>query len=201
VSRRQLCVFALIAIVLAVGWPAPARAADATVTIQGVTDVAGVLRSLTLQPGAVTVPAGSEVAFVNGTNVTLTVTVSGKSIRLAPGASASMLFTGASQAETFGATATALNLPLVGTLTSSVAWITVLAVPAVAAQPAAPRSTGGADSGSNSDAPATRPQPDGTGPGADGNSRRRRRSDRTGTGSGPDPTAPRWRPAGSATLG
>jgi hypothetical protein len=131
-ARLGLSVFVLV---LAVGlWPAsaPAVAADATMTFVGALDVDGLLSGITVRPTTVTIPAGGEVDFANATSVPLTVTVGGRSAQLGPGGVGSMVFTGAAQQETFVATAVALDLPLVGSLTSSSGRVVVRPVPVVA---------------------------------------------------------------------
>ncbi|GAA3393951.1 hypothetical protein [Cryptosporangium minutisporangium] len=148
--RQQRTTTLLLAVLVALtGFgPAPARAAQATMTFNGVLNVAGLLSSVTVTPAVVTVPAGSEVRFVNATSSALTVTVGGESTRLDPGRSAPMLFTGAERIETFSAAATAVNVPLVGSLTSSVGRITVLAMPSDATEP---KPTIGPDAGGSPD--------------------------------------------------
>ncbi|TQS41489.1 hypothetical protein [Cryptosporangium phraense] len=134
-SGRRLVVAALLLLFPLFAPAAPARAAEATMTFTGALDVAGLLSSLTVQPRAVTVPAGGEVAFVNGTTVALKVTVGGETARLEPGGSRTMLFTGSDRTETFAASASAVRLPLVGPLTSAAGQVSVLAIPVAAAEP------------------------------------------------------------------
>jgi hypothetical protein len=157
-------VLTVLLIVLLLG-PAPARAAEATMTFTGALSVVGLLSSITVRPSSVTVPAGGEVAFVNATSAVLTVNVGGKSTRVEPGGSASMLFTGADRAETFTVTATALNLPLVGALTSSVGRVAVQAVPA-APEHAAPQASAAPRSSVAPRSPAGTGQPGAGQPGA-----------------------------------
>jgi plastocyanin len=137
-SRRRsggAFVLALVVTVLGFGpWSVtPARAASATMTFTGALNVAGLLSAITVQPSSVTVPAGGEVEFVNATTAPLTVTVGAESARIEPDGSASMLFTGAAKQETFQVAATAFNVPVAGSLTSSAGRIVVLAVPPAAA--------------------------------------------------------------------
>lgn len=174
-SRRQQCaltvVLAFLLSVSAFG-PASAFAAEATMTFTGAVNVVGLLSSITVQPGAVTIPAGGEAAFVNSTSAALTVTVGGKSARLEPGGSATMLFTGAERAETFDASAISANLPVIGALTSSVGRVTVLAIPASSVRstpadpPAAPRGSSAPRSSATpaSAGPASSAGPGGTNP-------------------------------------
>ncbi|MFG1927550.1 hypothetical protein [Cryptosporangium sp. NPDC048952] len=146
--RRVLLVFAFLLWLL----PTPVRAVEATMTFTGALDVLGLLSSISVQPAAVTVPAGGEVAFVNATTAMLTVSVGGTSTRVEPGGSASMRFPGGNRVETFAASATSVKLPVVGALTSSVGRVTVRpafsvrAAPAESATPpsAAPRPSSGA---------------------------------------------------------
>ncbi|MFI5959612.1 hypothetical protein [Cryptosporangium sp. NPDC051539] len=212
-SRRRLAVAALVltSLIGLVPMAAPARARppEATMTFTGALDVAGLLGSLTVRPRAVTIPAGGEVAFVNGTTVALRVTVGLETATLEPGGSRTMLFTGADRPETFTAAATGLGLPSVGSLTSSSGQVSVLAIPAAPMMSAAaaptktpgPASAGarpegaGSDDGSADDGGAAGPRLDPSGaviplgPGDSGPD-----------GSGPDgsgPGGPGWDGAGS----
>ena len=101
-------------------------------TFVGAANVAGLLSGIAVRPTTVTIPAGGEVAFANATSVPLTVTVGGRSAQIGPGGVGSMVFTGATRQETFVATATALDLPVVGSPTSSSGRVVVRAVPTVA---------------------------------------------------------------------
>jgi hypothetical protein len=105
--------------------PPAALAADATITFAGSLNPAGLLTALLVRPSSVTIPAGGQVAFTNTTGASLTLSVAGESLQLSAGGQQSVSFTGAAKEQTYAATASALNLPVVGSLISPTARIVV----------------------------------------------------------------------------
>lgn len=131
--RRAAATFGVLALSsLSIGAfvASPAAAAEPapTMTFKGIS-LLGLLDSLAVSPTAVSVPSGGRLTFVNGASVPLTLSLGGQSYQLAKGASRTFTFQGASSAKQMKASAAALNIPLVGTLTSPTGTVNVAAAP------------------------------------------------------------------------
>jgi hypothetical protein len=174
--------------------PAPARAEPPTMTFSGSVNALGVLTAVNLVPTDVAVPAGGQVRFVNSSGVALTLTVDGQSVTLANGSSRRATFEGGVSERAVSASATAFDLPVVGSLTSTTGTVTVAAAAAaVSAPPSAPALAPSAPVGS---APAVVPAP--SAPPARPSPRGSRRADSPVTGVDPsdqNPSADDGRPA------
>ena len=144
-ARRAAAVFGVLTLgALSIGavFAAPAAAAEPapTMTFKGIS-LLGLLDRIAVTPSTVSVPSGGQLTIVNGSGVPLTLTLNGETYQLSKnGAGASKVFTlqGASTAKQVKAVGTALNIPLVGTLTSPTGTVNVAAAPK-----APPPATGG----------------------------------------------------------
>ncbi len=118
----------LISVAIVDGNSRPAWAEPApTMRFNSVLDVAGLLSAITVTPASVTVDAHSDVDFVNGTAAPLTLRALNQEFWLAPQQTHTISFAGGAAAQDVSVTATAINLPIVGTLTSSVGMVHVRA--------------------------------------------------------------------------
>jgi hypothetical protein len=153
-----LCIATWAAATLTLAGSAHA-AATPTMTFKGSLNALGVLTSINLSPTSVAVPAGGAVEFVNKSGTNLTLTVGSESIALGNGKSRTVSFPGAASARQVAASATAFNLPVVGSLTSTIGTVNVGALPRTDPDPDPPQ---------NDPAPQPEPAPGGepTGPGA-----------------------------------
>jgi hypothetical protein len=134
---------------------APANAATPTMTFTGSVNVLGVLTAVNLSPTAVSVPADGSVRFANSSGVPLTVTIGGQSVTIPDGRSRSATFTGASTERAVSASATAFDLPVVGSITSTTGTVTVgAAAPPQPSQDPQPGPSAGPPGDSSQGAPA-----------------------------------------------
>jgi hypothetical protein len=120
-------------------------------TFTGSVDAFGMLAAVDVTPTSVTVPAGGEVRFVNSSGVALTLWIDGRSVPLPIGGARSVSFEGGATTRHVPASATAFDMPVLGSLTSGTGTVTVGAAPspgptasnAEAPQSAQPLATGG----------------------------------------------------------
>lgn len=125
--------------VVLLGATASDATAGPTMTFKGSLNLLGVLNGLNVSPSSVSVPANGRVTFVNGATVPLTLTVGGRSQAMAAGQQVTYTFPGRAQPQRLFAQATAVNVPLVGTLTSSSGTVNVAALPAAPPPAAKPK--------------------------------------------------------------
>jgi hypothetical protein len=149
------------------GLAPPPAAADPvpTMTFKGVS-LLGLLDSIAVTPSSLSVPSGGTVTFVNAAGVRLTLNVGGQSYALdksGTGASRTFAFNGGTAPQAQLASATALNIPLVGTLTSPTGTINVAAAPQApeTSQPPGPPQLTPLTGGTGSDPAAGTPTPAG----------------------------------------
>lgn len=116
---------------------AATQASSATMSFNGALNLLGVLNSLTVSPSQVSVPAGGQVTFANRSGISMTLSVAGQSVSLPAGGSRTFGFPGKSSPQTFSATVTPLNVPVLGSATQSTGTVKV-----GAQQAAAPSSPG-----------------------------------------------------------
>jgi hypothetical protein len=135
-------------------------------TFKGIS-LLGLLDSIAVTPATVSVPSGGKLTFVNGSGVPLKLKLGGDSYDIAKGASRTFTFQGATAAKQMKAVGTALNIPLVGTLTSPTGTVNVAAAP----KPSPPATTdpkpGEPDPGTGGPPPSTPGKP-GTNPSTPG---------------------------------
>jgi hypothetical protein len=135
-ARRAAAVFGVLTLgALGVGavFPAPAVAAEPapTMTFKGIS-LLGLLDSIAVAPATVNVPSGGKLTFVNASGVPMKLKIGSDTYDLAKsgaGASRTFTFQGATSAQQMKAVGTALNIPLVGTLTSPTGTVNVAAAP------------------------------------------------------------------------
>lgn len=150
-----------------------------TMSFRGVTDVAGLLSAVTVVPAQLRVVPEGTVAFVNDTEVSMMLAVGNSSVEFPAQQTRTFRFPGTSAERHVSARATAVNLPLLGALTSSVGTVTVApqvspdvearATPSAGAAapdgaaPSTPPATPSATAGSQPAAPGASPTPERSG--------------------------------------
>jgi hypothetical protein len=130
------------------------------VRFTGLLNAIGGLDAISTSPQSISIPPGGAVSFVNATGTPLTLSVGGLDAVIPDGQTRTFTFPGTNNERDVGASATAVDLPLIGTLTSSTATVKVGALraapdPLPGSDP--PSSGPSADSGSPSPVPAAEP--------------------------------------------
>jgi hypothetical protein len=118
------------------------------------------LDAINTSPQSISIPPGGAVSFVNATGAPLTLSVGGIDAAIPDGQTRTFTFPGTGSERDVTASATAVDLPLIGTLTSSAATVKVGALRAAPdPQPGAnpPSADPSAGAGSPSPVPAAEP--------------------------------------------
>ncbi|NUS72912.1 MAG: hypothetical protein HOQ05_05840 [Corynebacteriales bacterium] len=98
-----------------------------TVRFNGAVNVLGILNGVNVSPSQVQIPAGGEVIIANDAGTPLTVTVGSQDFSLSSGQSRAVEFSGGAVKQSVPVRATALNLPVLGSITSSTSTVNVAA--------------------------------------------------------------------------